>query len=145
MKSKISIKVKAVVIAALMATACGHSGPEAINLNKDDCDNCKMSISDKRFACEIVTEKGKVYKFDDVSCLMGFKGDNSEKMANATYYISNFLSPNELLKADGLFFVEGENVASPMGGNIAAFLNGDSAKEYEARWQAQSTKWSNIK
>ena len=39
-----------------------------------------MSISDKRFACEIVTEKGRAYKFDDVTCMMSYKNDYKDKM-----------------------------------------------------------------
>ena len=70
---KINLFISAATLVLLVA--CGHSGPETININKDDCDNCKMSISDKRFACELVTEKGRAYKFDDVTCMMSYKND----------------------------------------------------------------------
>lgn len=131
-------------IMLVLLSACGHSGPEAINLNKDDCDNCKMSISDKRFACELVTEKGRAYKFDDVSCMMSYKNENKDKMTNAHFYINNYLVPNDLLFSDKLTFVEGENVGSPMGGNIAAFSNKDSANVYVNTWSAKLITWETI-
>jgi copper chaperone NosL len=70
-KKKIkNINLAISLLALVLFSSCSSSGPEKINLNKDDCHNCKMSISDKRFACEIVTEKGRAYKFDDITCLM---------------------------------------------------------------------------
>lgn len=141
-KKNVSLAVSFVLV--MLFSACGHSGPEAINLNKDDCDNCKMSISDKRFACELVTEKGRVYKFDDLSCMMSYKNENKDKMTKAQFYIDDYLSPNELLLSDKLTFVEGENVASPMGGNMAAFSNKDSANVYLNKWGAKLISWTVI-
>ncbi|MBS1647568.1 MAG: nitrous oxide reductase accessory protein NosL [Bacteroidetes bacterium] len=128
----------------LFLNSCKPSGPERINLNKDNCDNCNMSISDSRFACELVTEKGRVYKFDDVLCMINYKKDNQDKANEARFYVSHYLSNNELLLSDNLFFVEGEAVASPMGGNTAAFSNKDSAQAYAHKWEAKIISWKNI-
>ena len=43
--------------------------PEPIRIGKDNCQFCKMTISDKRFGAEIVTKKSKIFKFDDQHCL----------------------------------------------------------------------------
>lgn len=140
-----AVNLAASFLAIVLFSACGHSGPEAINLHKDDCDNCKMSISDKRFACEIVTEKGRVYKFDDVTCLMSYKTENKDKMTNAKYYINHYLAPHDLLPSTNLTFVEGKNVASPMGGDVAAFNSKDSANVYVNIWEAKIVSWEEIK
>lgn len=140
-KKKKNANLVAGIALLLFFSACGNSGPEAINLNKDDCDNCKMSISDKRFACELVTEKGRAYKFDDLSCMMSYKNENKDKMTHAQFYVNDYLSPNEMLLSDKLTFVEGENVGSPMGGNIAAFSNKDSANIYLTKWTGKLSAW----
>ncbi len=140
-----TINLAVSLLAIILFSACSHAGPEAINLNKDDCDNCKMSISDKRFACEIVTEKGRAYKFDDVTCLISYKNENIDKMANATFYVNNYLAPNELLPSTNLTFVAGKNVGSPMGGDIAAFTNKDSANVYVTILDAKLITWEEIK
>jgi copper chaperone NosL len=132
------------LIMVLIVTSCSSTGPEPIYLNKDDCDNCKMSISDKRFACELVTEKGRIYKFDDISCMVSYANDHNDKMTNAQFYIIDYLLPNELMPSDKLSFVEGEKVASPMGGNIAAFSNKDSASVYTSIWDANPSSWQKI-
>lgn len=144
MKKRNSVNLSVLLVSTIVFSACSHSGPEAINLNKDDCDNCKMSISDKRFACELVTEKGRAYKFDDISCMMSYKNENSAKMSNAKFYINDYMEPNNLSLSETLVFVEGENVSSPMGGNIAAFTNKDSANVYNNRWGAKVTSWQTI-
>ena len=36
----------------------------------DDCALCKMLIMDQRYGTEIVTTKGRVYKFDAIECLV---------------------------------------------------------------------------
>jgi copper chaperone NosL len=145
-KKKIkNINLAISLLALVLFSSCSSSGPEKINLNKDDCHNCKMSISDKRFACEIVTEKGRAYKFDDITCLMSFKKENQDKMANAIFYINNYLSPNDLLLSTNLTFVEGKHIGSPMGGNVASFTNKDSANVYLNIWDAKLISWNEIK
>lgn len=132
-------------LSVLFLCACSNPGPQPINMNKDACDNCNMTISDPRFACELVTAKGRAYKFDDVSCLIGFKNDNKDITSKANYYVNDFLSPNVLTAYDQLSFIEGENVGSPMGGNIAAFSNKDSATFYSERFVAKSVSMDALK
>ncbi|MBL7902753.1 MAG: nitrous oxide reductase accessory protein NosL [Bacteroidia bacterium] len=131
------------IVVLSFATSCSSSGPEPIALNKDNCDYCKMTISNVRFATELITSKGRVYKFDDVSCMINYKKENSN-MASAKFYISDYLEPNALLKADSLFYVSGEAVGSPMGGDIAAFSNSDSAQAFLVRLSAQPLSWAQI-
>ena len=126
-------------------TSCGSSGPQPINLNTDSCDFCKMSIADNRFACEMLTEKGRVYKFDDVSCMIGYKDENTDKATNAVFYVCDYLAPNALASSEQLTFIVGEGIGSPMGGNIAAFTNKDSASTYNDIFKSESITWSLIK
>ncbi|MCU0359188.1 MAG: nitrous oxide reductase accessory protein NosL [Bacteroidia bacterium] len=138
-------KKKGITTAAFAAlvfgVSCSSAGPEPISLNKDNCDYCKMTISDSRFATELKTDKGRVYKFDDMSCMLNYKKENSNA-GSATYYVSDYLSPNALLVADSLFYISGDALASPMGGNVAAFSNPDSAQVYAMRFSAQPLTWS---
>ncbi len=118
-------------------------GPEPIALNKDNCDYCKMTISNIRFATELKTGKGRVYKFDDIACMLNYKKENSNTAA-AKFYICDYLTPNALLKADSLFYVSSDAIGSPMGGNIAAFSNSDSAQAYLIRFSAQPLSWAQL-
>ena len=41
--------------------------PQPINYGEDACHFCKMNIIDKQHAAQIVTSKGKAFKFDEQS------------------------------------------------------------------------------
>ncbi len=141
--SKISNKQTAAVAAFLFFfSSCEHK-PKAINLNKDNCHNCEMTISDKRFGAEILTKKGRVHKFDDLSCLLRFlQRDSTQKQA--IFYVTDFITPNKLIDASSAIFIKGQNVNSPMGGNIAAFTSLDSAKVYAEKLDAQILNWKEV-
>jgi len=44
--------------------------PPKMHWDRDMCERCKMAISDRKFAVQAIAEDGKVYKFDDIGCLI---------------------------------------------------------------------------
>lgn len=140
-----SIKVIAGLIMISSLSSCINDLPVAIKYNADGCDYCKMTISDNRFACEIKTNKGKVFKFDDLSCLSSYVSENENvKPLIKSIFITDFINSNTLTKAESMYFIKGENVLSPMGGAIAAFSNKDSALHYKSYLQAEEIDWNSI-
>jgi len=132
-----------VIALLIMMSGCSVS-PQPINLNKDNCSFCEMTIADKRFGTELITEKGKVYKFDDMSCMYGFMKEHQDKLKNHLY-AADYLKPETLMPLEHLNVVKGDAVGSPMGGNMATFQSLDSAKAYAAKWQAALIPLSEIK
>ena len=51
------------VFSVFMFSGCSLE-PKPIEYGEDQCDACKMRISDSRFGAELVTTKGKIYKYD---------------------------------------------------------------------------------
>lgn len=142
MKQKIMTVVLPVMLFSFLS--CAQKDPDPIKLNSDNCDNCGMTISNPKFAAVLFTTKGRTYKFDDISCLLDYKNDNKEKALNAGLYVANFLSDNQILPVEKAVFIKGENVKSPMGGNIAAFENKESANTYAVDLAAEFTDWNAI-
>lgn len=124
--------------------SCGQKKPDPIKLNSDNCDNCGMTISNPKFAAVLFTTKGRTYKFDDISCLLDYKNDNKEKAINARLYVADFLSDNQQLPVETSVYIKGDNVKSPMGGNIAAFKDRESANTYAVELAAEFTDWNTI-
>lgn len=123
--------------------SCSNFEPEKIKYNYDQCESCKMSISDTRFACELITQKGRAYKFDDLSCM------SSYVMANTTikiekYFINDYLNSQELVPIESLSFLKAESLNSPMAGNIAAFASKDSADKYATELNAERINWESV-
>lgn len=122
---------------------CQASGPEPIALNKDECDFCKMTIVDGRFGSELVTKKGRAYKFDDVSCLLGYVKETSNKEIGS-YHVHDYLGNNSLIDAETAFYVESDSLRSPMGGNIAALKTEGKAKELAKTLGTSVKDWNAI-
>lgn len=109
--------------------SCTPSGPIPINLNKDNCDYCKMSISDGRFGAEVLTSKGRNYKFDDLSCMLEYIQENKNTTFSSVY-IHDYLKENVLIPAETASYVHSSNIKSPMNGQTAAFATKEKADEF---------------
>src|SRR5690606_41500698 len=80
------------VVLLLVLTSC-NVGPQAIDYGKDGCHFCKMTIVDKLHAAEIVTNKGKIYKFDASECMINFMEDFDA--AEVKSYLTNVYRSEE--------------------------------------------------
>jgi copper chaperone NosL len=133
-------KVAAAAVILVSMQSCS-SGPQPIKYESDACDFCKMAIMQKRFANEWVTDKGKVFRFDDVHCLLSFRKTNE---SSGTAYINDFTEKMELVKADELFFVKSNELKTPMGGHIAAFTDKATSDEFAKNNAGQTLSWQQV-
>ena len=136
-------KVASMVFFCVFLTNCSPEGPDPIILNKDICSFCKMNISDGHFGAEIITEKGRIFKFDDISCMMAYKSQHQDsKIKN--HYVHHYTGDNELIPAENAYYIQGGTLKSPMAGNVAAFNSETEASQQAANLNAQSTDWNHL-
>jgi copper chaperone NosL len=139
------LEIMTACLALTFLSSCSN-GPQPISYGKENCDFCKMTISDRRFGGEIVTRKGKVYKFDDMHCLGSYLGSGliPEKDISSVYLI-DFSVPGELVPATESFLLKSEELRSPMNGNIAAFRSADSMKKFAGQFPGEETDWASFR
>jgi len=129
---------------SLSLSGCStHSQP--IRIGQDNCDFCKMAITDNRFGAEIVTEKGKIYKFDDAHCILAFL--HSKKLTReeiAGLYFTDFSSPHILINVEHAHFLQSPGLKSPMNGNIAAFSHEDSLAQMLPKFYGNKISWEDM-
>ena len=114
--------VAVVCIMLFLLNACSPASPEPFQPGKDFCTFCKMGISDTRYGGELITRKGKTYKFDDLKCMISYMRMNDRKENGlAQSWVVDFDQPNTFLKAQDASFLNGNTLKSPMGGNTAGF------------------------
>jgi copper chaperone NosL len=120
---------------------------EPISYGKDNCTFCKMTIMDKKFGAELVTLKGKVFKFDDLSCMSKYmKTANLNEADYKHVVVSSYNNPEKFLDLNNAFIIQSENLQSPMLGNIAAFESeGLALKFASADSLAKNVTWIEIK
>lgn len=124
--------ILSIFVVLLLGFISCNSDPQPIRLGTDACDFCKMSIADRNFGAEIITNKGKVYKFDDTHCLAAFREKNIDSNIIKQVYFVNFLEPHNFIEADLAFLLKSNELHSPMGGNTVAF---DSKEKLEMTQQ----------
>ena len=132
-------------ILLMISLASCNSGPEPIKTGTDNCYFCKMTVSDARFGAEIVTKKGRLYKFDDMHCLLSFlKTKEGKGKDNKDIYLTDFCDSHRLLNAKTTLLLQSESLRSPMGGNIAAFDNADSLKNRQQYYGGNRVSWNDL-
>ena len=148
-KKKMTVKANKLplMIIGLLGLSLGgcSTGPQPIKVGKDNCDFCKMTISDNRFGAEIVTKKSKLYKFDDEHCILAFL--NSKKLTEqeiSKIYFTDFINPHQLINVKQAFFLQSPALKSPMNGNIAAFSNEDSLDNIIPTFPGNKISWENM-
>ncbi|HRP32113.1 MAG TPA: nitrous oxide reductase accessory protein NosL [Agriterribacter sp.] len=135
----------AVALFSIFAFSSCNTGPQPIKAGTDQCAFCKMGISDTRFACELITQKGKLYKFDDVHCMLEFvTSPEWDKNTVKTYYVANFNRPGEWLEAEHAVLLKSDQLKSPMGGNIAAFTDEAAQKSAMENFPGILQSWKDI-
>lgn len=133
----------ATIVLFLSFNSCQQTGPEPISLFKDTCEHCKMKISEGHFASELKTKKGRVYKFDDIYCLIEYKKENPD-VEIAEHFVHYFPGENELIPAESAFYVNSKELKSPMAGNMAAFKTDDEANKYAVQLNGQKLNWGGL-
>jgi copper chaperone NosL len=133
------------IIAGLMLFSSCSAQPQPIKPGIDNCDFCGMGFSDARFGGEILSTKGKVYKFDDLHCLIAFRNSNKIAIDDIKeIYFVDFLDNHDLKKQSEVTLYKSDLFRTPMNGNIAAFSNHDRLNALKQDFRGEEVDWSKM-
>jgi len=134
----------AVVFLLLTLSSCNTS-PQPIKIGTDACSFCKMTITDARFGGEIITKKGKTYKFDDLHCLLSFKKSKAlEGEEPGHIYFVKFDGTHDLIEATKAYLFKSDEFHTPMAGNIAAFESEQSLNVAAQKFKGAPVNWDDL-
>ena len=123
----------------VLASSC-KVNTEPINYGKDYCAHCKMGIMDPKFGGEIITKKGKIFKFDDLGCLGRFlKNGSVAEIDIAKKVAIDYEHGGTFVEMERAKFFHDEQLKSPMGSNVAALSPTSTLKV-----TGQSLSWTEI-
>ena|SRR5687768_8389952 len=132
------------VVALLLFAACTPK-PEKIAFGKDSCSDCRMTIMDPKFGGEIVTKKGRVFKFDDAHCMAAFLERRGVELSDiAQTLFVNYAGDDQFLTVKQAVFVISSKLKSPMGSNAAALASKDAAEKLATQVDGKVTDWPTI-
>lgn len=143
-KKNLTLNSAILLFTLVFITSCSAS-PEAIVAGKDNCYLCKMTITDTKYGAEILTKKGKFYKFDDMHCLLAFMQTKTIEDGNLKdIYVTDFAGNHSLLKVTESFLLQSDEIHAPMNGNVIAFKDKDSMKNIAARLNGVAISWEQL-
>lgn len=134
------------ILTSVILLLCGCSkDPVPIEYGKDQCSHCRMTIVDKKYGSEIVTGKGKVYKFDAAECTVNFliAGSISEIDAEMIL-VTDLAQPEKFTDARTATYLISSKLRSPMGENISAFTGRNAAEKFRNDFGGEIYDWNGI-
>lgn len=113
------------IIFSSILVSCNIS-PQQIEYGTDACHYCNMTIVDRQHSAQLVTTKGKAYKYDAIECMVHSLQDEMKDTEMALYLVADFNQPGQLMDATMASYLVSDQIASPMGANLSAFENENS-------------------
>ena len=131
------------VVAA--GVACGPPSPRPIRYGHELCQYCRMTITDPRFAAQLVTRTGRVFSFDDIGGLVAFMNEGKIPPAEVhSTWVHSFTHPELQLDATTARFLRSDRLRTPMGSQLAAFLPGREVDSIRAELDGELLRWEEV-
>lgn len=131
------------IFALLVFLASCSADPRPIAYGQDGCHHCKMTLMDPKFGAELVTEKGKVFVFDDVNCMLQYM-DSANDEVYKHILVTDFLNPGVLLDANVAFYLKSDQFKTPMASQIVAFPDYDKMNEFKQKSGGVYLAWGEL-
>ncbi len=124
--------------------SCRHSAVP-IDYENDGCGYCKMIITDKRFGAELITKKGKIYKFDSIECLAAYVEQKIEDVSVIeSLWTIDFTRPGVWLDCETAEYLHSRNLPSPMGAFLSSFQNKTACDAVKEKHEGENLNWSQV-
>lgn len=138
------LKLKILPLVGLfLMTSCISKEPREVNLHSDQCAHCIMAVSDKQFASQLVSSKGKSYMFDSVECMAAFANQKPELLQNANLYVSDYNNPGNWLLVEQAAIYRSPEMKSPMGLSFFALEKNEDPSKLVNDFEPMS--WNEVK
>lgn len=119
----IRVRARIVAFAALPVMACSAAAPRPapVDTRNDSCAHCRMTVSDARFAAQIVAPGEEALFFDDIGCLRSVL-ERGGVPKDATAYVADYRTKAWVVAARAIY-VRNDQVSTPMGSHLVAFAD----------------------
>jgi copper chaperone NosL len=108
------------IVTLTAATACAGDPPAPVPIEPGTaCAFCKMIVSDKRFASEVLAPHEEPVFFDDLACLARFLANAGAIQPNTRIYVADHRS-GSWIPAGRAVYTQVADTSAPMGSKIVA-------------------------
>ena len=106
---------------AIVALSCngGPPAPATLDTRNDVCADCRMAVSNARFASQIVAPGEEPLFFDDLGCLAAYLRKHATQPAGAVAYVADHRTRTWVPASDAIF-TNAPALETPMGSHVVA-------------------------
>lgn len=114
-------------VAAVLSSSCagGPPPPATLDTRNETCASCRMTVSDRHFASQIVAPGEEPLFFDDLGCLATYLADGHGISHRAAIYVADHASGNWSPVGQALF-TRCPGIETPMGSHLVAHVDAAS-------------------
>lgn len=136
--------VATLAAAALVLAGCAEPEPRPLVAGVDGCADCLMIVDAGGHGAEIVTETGKIYTFDSAECMVNHLLTSTEEKNVHSTWVTDFASPEELVRAQEAHYLVSPMLASPMGLGITAFRRAEDRDGAVNSFGGRAAEWEDV-
>ena len=129
------------MLLALVLSACRHGPPKPVEIEAADvCAQCRMAISEKHYAAELLDAHGTAFKFDDIGCMARFYRARGGALAA---FVVDY-DRQSWIAAPQAFYVKAPDIRSPMASGLIALRDREAAERHAARPGATILRFADL-
>lgn len=113
------------VIGLALACAQGPPPPAELDTRNEACAHCRMTVSDARFAAQVVAPGELPRFFDDIGCLADWLMQQRALPADAVAYVADHRT-RAWVRADLATYTRVPGLETPMGSHVIAHADAAS-------------------
>ena len=138
------MKLRNALILLILLASCQTKTLEPVSIEASDmCSFCRMSISEKRYAAELIDVDGEVFKFDDIGCMANFIKQKRNNASIRGAFVMDF-ERREWLEAGRAAYVRSSEFKTPMNGGIVAFKDQSTAQAAAAQYRGNLLSFAEV-
>ncbi len=137
-------KILFLLLYLILLVSCSRNQPAPINYGIDACDFCRMTIVDPKWGAEIITDKGKVYKFDVVECMVAYYYSKIDTNKVGSIWTIDFANPGQFIDALNAYYILTLQFRSPMGLNAISLKSYNDTAKIGLKGDYEKLKWWDV-
>ena len=102
-----------------------------------------MNIVDQQHSAQMVTKKGKAFKFDATECMINYLKETDSKEVGLLL-VADYNNPRDLIDANSATFIISENIPSPMGEFLTAVPTKEEALTLKKAKEGDIYSWDEL-
>ena len=105
----------------MVLTSCLRE-PRSLTWGTHACDFCKMKLMDNHYGALLETQKGRIYRFDDINCMLRYDHEDRDAVQYfPVKLVVDYARPGTLIPAEDAFYLKSPELITPMDSKIVAF------------------------